>query len=195
MQTFYRRFSVISGFGVLVLVLAANAIITKRQLGVQIENQRWLSHSGQVLFEIGQTESLLKDAETGQRGFLYTGDPKYLAPYNLAIGQVGPSIDKVAQLTADNPRQQARIPVLRKLAQSKLTELAQTIALYRSGRTEEAKALVLSDAGLFAMNDIRKLTSEMGAEEASLEAIRSAAYQMSIRVSAMIAFFAPEMSC
>jgi PAS domain S-box-containing protein len=183
MQTFHKRFSVITGFGLLVIVLATNAIITRRQLGVQVENQRWLSHTRQVLFELAQTESFLKDAETSQRGFLYTGDPKYLAPYNLAIGQVGPSIDKVALLTADNPRQQARISVLRNLAQSKLTELAKTIALYRSGKPEEAKALVLSDAGLFLMNDIRKLTSEMEEEEASLEVVRSAAYQKSIRVT------------
>jgi PAS domain S-box-containing protein len=183
MQTFHKRFSVITGFGLLVIVLAANAIITKRQLGVQGENQRWLSHTKQVLFELAQTESLLKDAETGQRGFLYTGDPKYLAPYNLAIGQVGPSIDEVAQLTADNPRQQARIPMLRNLAQSKMAELAQTIMLYRSGKPEEAKALVLSDAGLLTMNDIRKLMNEMGEEETSLEAARSVAYQKSIRVT------------
>jgi PAS domain S-box-containing protein len=190
MQTFQKRFSVITGFGLLVIVLAANAIITKRQLGVQVENQAWLSHTRLILFELAKTESLLKDAETGQRGFLYTGDPKYLAPYTLAIGQVGPNIDEVAQLTADNPRQQARIPVLRNLTQSKLTELAQTIALYRSGKPEEAKALVLSDAGLFVMNDIRKLTSQMGEEEASLEVIRSAAYQKSIRVTTVCIYLA-----
>ncbi len=147
MQSLHRRFSVITGFGLLLIVLVANAIITKRQLGTQVENQLWLSRSRLVLFELAQTESLLKDAETGQRGFLYTGDPKYLASYNLAIGRVGPSIDKVAQLTASNPRQQGRTPTLRNLAQSKLKERAQTIALYRSGEPEKAKALVLSDAG------------------------------------------------
>jgi PAS domain S-box-containing protein len=190
MQNLHRRFSVITGFGLLLIVLVANAIITKRQLWTQVENQLWLSHSRLVLFEFNQTESLLKDAETGQRGFLYTGDPKYLASYNLAIGQVGPSIDKVAQLTADNPRQQGRIPALRNLAQSKLKELAQTIALYRLGEPEKAKALVLSDAGLFMMNDIRKLTGEMAEEEASLEAIRSAAYQKSIRLTTACIYLA-----
>jgi PAS domain S-box-containing protein len=190
MQTFNKRFSVIAGFGLLVIILTANAIITRRQLGVQVEDQVWVGHTRQVLFELAQTESILKDAETGQRGFLYTGDPKYLAPYNLAIGQVGPNIDKLANMTADNPRQQAHIPVLRNLAQAKVIELAQTITLYRSGRTEEAKALVLSDAGLFTMNNIRKLTSEMGEEETSLEAVRSAAYQKSIRVTAVCIYLA-----
>jgi hypothetical protein len=59
-----------------------------------------VTHTRQVLFEPAQTESLLKDAETGQCGFLYTGDPKYLAPYNLAIGQIEPNIEKLTQLTA-----------------------------------------------------------------------------------------------
>jgi PAS domain S-box-containing protein len=190
MQTFHKRFSVITGFGLLVIVLAANAIITRRQLGVQVENQRWLSHTRQVLFELAQTESLLKDAETGQRGFLYTGDPKYLAPYNLALGQVGPSIEKLTQLTADNPRQQASIAALRNLVQSKSSELAQTISLYQSGNPGQAKALVLSDAGLVTMNHIRKLIDEMGQEETSLEGIRSADYQKSIRVTTACIYLA-----
>jgi hypothetical protein len=59
MQSLHRRFSVITGFGLLLIVLVANAIITKRQLGTQVENQLWLSHSRLVLFELAQTESLL----------------------------------------------------------------------------------------------------------------------------------------
>ena len=47
---------------------------------------------------------LLTDAETGQRGFLYTGDPKYLAPYDLGLGQIEPHLQKLADLTADNPQ-------------------------------------------------------------------------------------------
>jgi PAS domain S-box-containing protein len=183
MQNSRKRFSVVVGFGLLVIVLAANTLITRRQLAIQTNNQVWVTHSREVLLEVSQTESLIKDAETGQRGFLYTGDPKYLAPYNRAINEVEPNIEKLTQLTADNPRQQARISELRNLAQAKLKELAQTISLYRSGKPEQAKALVLSDAGLFLMNDIRRLVDEMAQEEASLEASRSAVYQKSIRMT------------
>jgi PAS domain S-box-containing protein len=190
MQTFHRRFSVISGFGLLLIVLVANAVITRRQLSVQVGNQVRITHTRHVLFELAETESLLKDAETGQRGFLYTGDPKYLAPYHSAVAQLDRHIEKLAQLTADNPRQQARIPLLRNLTREKLSELGQTISLYRSGRTDEAKALVLSDVGLLMMNDIRKLIDQMGREEDSLEAIRSATYQRSIRVTAACIYLA-----
>jgi PAS domain S-box-containing protein len=183
MHSVHKRLSIVAGFGLLLIVLAANAWITRLQLGVQIDNQLWVSHTKEVLFELSQTELLLDNAETGQRGFLYTEDPKYLTPYNLAIGQVGPHIEKLAQLTADNPVQQARIPELRRLANKKLAELAQTISLYRAGKPDEAKTLVLSDVGLVAMEEIRRLIGEMRKDEASLESARSAAYQKSVWVT------------
>jgi PAS domain S-box-containing protein len=183
MHSVHKRLSIVAGFGLLLIVLAANAWITRLQLGVQIDNQLWVSHTKEVLFELSQTELLLDNAETGQRGFLYTEDPKYLTPYNLAIGQVGPHIEKLAQLTADNPVQQARIPELRGLANKKLAELAQTISLYRAGKPDEAKTLVLSDVGLVAMEEIRRLIGEMRKDEASLESARSAAYQKSVWVT------------
>ena len=183
MQAFYKRFSVIAGFFVLLIVLVANAFVLRRQLSVQIADQDWVAHTRQVLFELSQTESLLKDAETGQRGFLYTGDPKYLAPYDLAVTEIGPHLQTLARLTADSLRQKARVPELTSLVHQKLRELAETISLYKSGRADEAKALVLSDAGLSTMNNIRSLVGEMLQDEASLEAVRKAAYQRSIRVT------------
>jgi PAS domain S-box-containing protein len=181
MQTIHKRFSVITGFVLLLVVLVANAIITARQLRIQVGNQAWVARTQQVRFELSQTESLLKDAETGQRGFLYTGDPKYLGPYDLAVTQIEPHLKHLEQLTADTPDELAQIPELRRLANEKLAELARTISLFRAGKSAEAKALVVSDLGLHTMDDVRKLIDEMGQEERSLQADRSATYQKSIR--------------
>lgn len=132
MRTFYKRFAIVTGFVLLLILLFANTLITKRQLAVQIRHGAWVSHSRQVLLELSQTDLLLKDAETGQRGYLYTGDPRYLRPYDFAFTQIEPHIQNLARLTADNPTQQTRIPVLRRLAQEKLGELAQTINVFRA---------------------------------------------------------------
>ncbi len=183
MQAYYKRFSVIAGFVILLAVVLAAAFSTRRQLAVQVQEQTWTAHTRHVLFAISQTESLLKDAETGQRGYLYTGNPQYLAPYDLAVSQIEPHLQELAQLTADNPRQNARIPELRRLAQEKLRELAQTISLYRTGHPEEAKALVLSDAGQVTMGQLRTLLNEMLQDESSLEVARSATYRRSIRMT------------
>jgi PAS domain S-box-containing protein len=183
MQTSHKRFSVLLGFGLLIILLLTNALVTRRQLAVQEGNQYWVEHTHQVLVELSQAQSLVIDAETGQRGFLYTGDPKYLEPYDLAVSQIDPHIDRFAELTADNPHQQARVPQLRILAHAKLNELAQTIALYQAGKKDDAKALVISDRGLFLMNDIRKLIGEMGQEETSLRSARLTRYQRSAEVT------------
>jgi PAS domain S-box-containing protein len=194
MQTAYKRLSVITGFALLLVILIANAVITRRQLGIQIENQAWVAHSRQVLYELAETESLLKDAETGQRGYLYTGDPKYLTPYMEAVGKVQPQIDTLAALTADNPREQARIPQLRDLATKKTDELAQTIAIYNAGRMDQAKTLVSSDAGLHYMNQIRLLIVEMEGDERSLDAERTEHYNQSIGKTVASIYFTSTMA-
>ena len=142
MQTARKRLSVITGFAILLALLVINAFVTRRELGVQVESRLRVDHSRQVLYELSQTQSLIKDAETGQRGFLYTGDPKYLNPYTAAIGNIGAHIDTLAELTSDNGSEQARVAQLRTLSGSKLAELARTIALYKSGQFEIGRAHV-----------------------------------------------------
>ena len=179
-RTAFKRIGILAGFAFLLMLLAGRTIVLRRQLLHQIANQDRVSHTRLVLSELTVTELLLKDAETGQRGFLYTGDPKYLEPYDLAIAQVEPHVEKLAQLTADNPRQQARIPVLRSLLQIKLGELGQTISLYRSGRRDEAEAMVLSDVGLLSMRRIDSLIGDMEQEEASQELAQTVTLQRDV---------------
>lgn len=180
MRTFYKRFSVITGFGILLLLLVANAFVIRRQLGVQISTQRWVVHTREVLSELNKAESLLTDAETGQRGYLYTGEPKYLAPYRTSSAAIAAHLQKLANLTADNPAEQARVAQLQTLTQQKRAELEQTIALYQSGKKEAARKLVVSDAGLIIMNNIHAVIQEMRQEEDSLFAQRTTAYEKSI---------------
>lgn len=180
-----KRAGVISGFVLLLIVLAANAFIVRRQLGVQVKDQSQVMHTRQVLFELEKTESILKDAETGQRGYLYTGDPAYLEPYNEAVGEEDAHLTNLAQLTAGNPRQQARISSLRALAKAKLAELAQTVSLQQSGRPNQAKQLVATNSGKAVMDKIRGLIDEMEAEETSLESAQFDAYRNSIERTAI----------
>jgi PAS domain S-box-containing protein len=183
MQSSSRRMGVVLGFALMFVLLIANGLVTRRQVGMQVATQIWVMHSQQVLLELSQTESLIKDAETGQRGFLYTEDPKYLKDYQNAVSQVESHVSRLELLTADNPGQRARTAQLRSLSQAKLSELAHTISLYDSGRPQDAKALVKSDDGLILMNGIRTLIGQMREEEAALDASRSAAYKKSVRIT------------
>jgi PAS domain S-box-containing protein len=190
MQPFYKRFSVITGFLALLLLLVVDGLVIRRQLAVQVEDQTWVGHTQEVLLQLSNTESLLKDAETGQRGFLYTGEPGYLAPYDLAIKQVDPAINRLAELTADNRREQQRIPQLRNLASRKLAELSKTIELYRSRDPDAARALVQTDRGLLTMEEIRSVISEMQQDETDLRTARTAIYARSVRVTVICIYVA-----
>ena len=188
MQTLYKRSSVIGCFALLLAIVIGAAFVTKRQLDVQVRTEIWVIHTRQVLLQLSQTESLLKDAETGQRGYLYTGKKEYLAPYNLAVANADSHIDALAKLTADNPTQQARIVSLRDQTRAKLAELAETIRIHDSGNKDQAKELVIADSGLVYMNNIRAIVSRMVDTEVALEAARQAQYRKSILLTTTCIF-------
>jgi PAS domain S-box-containing protein len=172
MRLVYRRFSVITGFAILLAVLVINTAVTRRQIAVQDSNQSWVEHTQRVQLELATVESLLKDAETGQRGFLYTGETRYLEPYNAALQQMNAHINNLAELTATNAAQQSRIGTLRTLSNVKLDELATTIALFSEGEKDTARGIVLSDMGKRTMDQLRALMAEMQRDESSLESAR-----------------------
>jgi CHASE3 domain sensor protein len=181
MRLVYRRFSVVGGFAILLAVLVINTAFTRRQIAVQDSNQGWVEHTQRVQLELVTVESLLKDAETGQRGYLFTGEARYLEPYNAAVQQIDSHIATLAELVADNPKQLSRVLTLQTLSKVKLDELATTISLFGEGRKDEARGIVLSDMGKRTMDQIRAQMAEMARDESSLESIRLAAVGSSTR--------------
>lgn len=176
MRARLQRLSVTTGFSLLCALLLVNAAVNRHRVAIQTRAAGWVDHSRQVLFEIEQAEVLLTDAETGQRGYLFTGDPGYLAPYQSAVKQIGPEIDKLAALTPDNPVEQRNVAQLRALAQAKLDELGKTVALARAGHADQARAVVLSGKGVRLMDNIRVLLNSMRSEEYRLDAERENEY-------------------
>lgn len=145
-------------------------------LNVQVlrENQQKILHSHTVLVALDKLISTMQDAETGQRGYLLTGNDKYLAPYNEAVAAVGSRLDTVASLTGDNAAQQRNILQLRRHLDAKLGELGETIDLRRIKGAEAALALVNTDRGKFEMDAIRSQADLMRQEEQRLREIRIA---------------------
>jgi CHASE3 domain sensor protein len=111
MRSTHKRFGVIAGFLILLLLLVLNTAVLRYQLAVQVGHQAWFSHSKRVVQALRDTESLLKDAETGQRGYLYTGKIEYLAPYRFASAEIDSRLHDLALAVGDNPREQAKSPV------------------------------------------------------------------------------------
>ena len=131
-------------------------------------------HTGETLTALEDVLSTVKDAETGQRGYLLTGKDSYLDPYNAAVGEMGPRLEALQRLTIDNPTQQDPLASLKQHIGAKLAELKQTIDLHQSQRQDAALAVVQSDRGKRDMDAIRDQVSTMQREEIDLRAKRLA---------------------
>ena len=131
-------------------------------------SDRWSIHTHEVLEKIESFLSGMKDAETGQSGYLLTGRDEYLEPYHTAVQAVPVQLEELRKLTSDNPSQQSRIETLRALMNEKLAIIKETIDLRRTRGFDQAIDVVSTDRGKQIMDRIRVVIQAMKADELSL---------------------------
>ena len=95
--------------GVVVVGLALMLVGNERAF---VDSSRSVTHTQQVLEQLTSLLSALQDAETGQRGYLITGNTNFLHLYHAVLGRIEQVNSRLRQLTADNPRQQQRLQAL-----------------------------------------------------------------------------------
>jgi CHASE3 domain sensor protein len=132
------------------------------------ESADWVSHSHRVLGELENVLSLMKDAESGQRGFIITGDERYLEPYNAALRQIDAQVAQLGELISDNAAQTGRLQILKNHIRDRRDELAHVITLRREQGVEGAKNRILSDRGRTIMELVRQDAALMRNEELGL---------------------------
>jgi CheY-like chemotaxis protein/signal transduction histidine kinase/CHASE3 domain sensor protein len=155
----------------LALVLAfflISGAIAYRNVEVLRTNNQLIMHSHKVLVAIDALLATTQDAETGQRGYLLTGNDRYLEPYQRAVGDVSSRLDTVSTLIEDNPAQQANMVPLRRNLDAKLAELRETVDLRRNVGAQAALSVVTTDRGKVAMDAFRAELDVMRQEEVRL---------------------------
>jgi CheY-like chemotaxis protein/CHASE3 domain sensor protein len=153
--------------GVLIFFAISGTVAYLNLQTLRDDNQK-IVHSHEVIVALENLLSDAQDAETGQRGYLLTGNEKYLEPYNNALAAISSEVTNVSRLTLDNPSQQAKIAALRVHIDAKLAELKETIDLRRSQGAGEALAVVTTDRGKVEMDAIRAQLAAMAQVEADL---------------------------
>ena len=131
-------------------------------------------HSGDTLAALDDVLSAVKDAETGQRGYLLTGNEAYLSPYNAAAQEIGSRLEALRRLTLNSPAQQDRLTTLKQRVDAKFGELKRSIDLRQSEGPAAALAVVQSGRGKQDMDEIRADVSTMEHEEVGLREVRLA---------------------
>jgi signal transduction histidine kinase/ActR/RegA family two-component response regulator len=158
------------GFLLLLIAASAAAFLSIRRDDATRQVLQTLEIDGQL----HRIQTLVTDAETGQRGFLLTGRLTYLDPYVAAHRELGAALERLAGATVANPVQRRAIADLKTEIATKLAELQQTIDLRVANRPDAALAVINNDSGKETMARIRTILADMSEEERRLFEQRSA---------------------
>jgi methyl-accepting chemotaxis protein len=164
--TFGRKIAM--GFALSFVLLMAIGAISYTSINKLLSISHWVTHSHEVLEHIADVLSDLKDAETGQRGYLLIGDEAYLEPYRTGSVDVLIQVKALRMLTADNPNQQKRVDSMEPLLAAKLAELKETIDVRAKGSVDEAVKIVRGGEGKRLMDNIRRILDQIDNEERGL---------------------------
>src|SRR4051794_27614578 len=136
MKVITRRGLVTAAFAVLFVIWAVDFWVEQHTFYRLQQTQRQISRLKDTRIELLKLVNAYADAETGQRGYLLTGDERYLEPYQSARSRLDASTTRLQKTLSENPELKA----LLEHGQAKLNELQQTIDLRRRGEPEEALA-------------------------------------------------------
>lgn len=156
-----------SGFslaGVILILVATAGYRSTRQL---IEVDKAVKHSQEVRRLLSDLLSGYQDAETGQRGFLLSGQEAYLEPYTAGLADIVRLDAQLTDLTRENPEQQTHLKELRRVGGERLAILARVVKARREAGLAAAQAQLLQGQGLETMRHVRAVIRRMDDTEAS----------------------------
>ncbi|MEP7079588.1 MAG: response regulator [Ginsengibacter sp.] len=148
----------------LLLISSVASFISIRNL---IESSKQVRHSHAVINNLAHILLVMTDAETGQRGYLISGNPEFLGPYNLAQGQSATILQEITSLTGDNVIQQKQLAELKNKILLRFQALENNLNEVKNGKAINMPTL---SAGKLYMEQIRTLIADMqGTENQLLE--------------------------
>lgn len=145
-------------------VVAVASLIALNELGYRrsIESAESMSLQQKKRVELNFLLQNMLDAETGQRGYLLTGDQQYLSSYEEALAQITPTLDKLRDLYITDRAQLAQFAELSRGVSKKMAELEVTVKIRRlGGESENWMQIVRTDVGRSYMDNIRESANVM----------------------------------
>lgn len=153
-------------------------------------DREWVTHSHLVVERLQAIRIDITQAETGQRGYILTGQERYLESYAVGVDKLGYAIDGLRDLTSDSPGQQKAIQRLKLLIEDRLGELTDGIEVRKqSGLLAGVEAVTHGKNGELWMEMIATQIGEMGQTEAALLKIRLETAAASTRKMKVIIVF------
>lgn len=167
--------------GAALLIVAVAAVGMSFRAFDQIEKAaEEREHTALVIERANDLMADMIDAETGQRGFLLTGDEAFLAPYLAARDSIRDQLYLLRQLTFKSaPRK--RLDAVAPMVETKLAYMSDNIELRRANKLDEALANVRSGNGMLLMDSIRAEMEGFKQIEERALALREAKFKTNMR--------------
>lgn len=157
-----------TGFGVALAILLGVMGYAYTRANALDSAAGWVDHTHEVIESLQRAESRLVDAETGQRGYLLTGQREFLAPYLTAGHDVDAALRKAKALTSDNPAQERPLDSLRAMAHERMARMARVIELRDAAGSAAAIDVRELQSGRDVMQRYRRLSHSAEARERAL---------------------------
>jgi signal transduction histidine kinase len=170
-MTFKRK--IIAGFGTALAILILVGVVAFRTMVQNGEDRVWVIHTYLVLQKLDVVLANNVDVETGQRGYILTGEESYLVPYNDGVKRVQENLKELRELTADNPTQQRAMDLLDALVAARLVSASERVSIRREKGLEAGIEAIRTGPGKQQMDEIRTRIGEMKLEEERLLRLRS----------------------
>lgn len=143
--------------------------------------ETWYVHTLKVLLVSGELNTSVHSALRGQRGYLLTHDPRFLAPYHRSVASTPMLLQRLRALTQDNLSQQRSLAALDLQVREYFAHLDRTLVLARSGRQDEAMRMVRLGEGKHRIDAILGAVAKIDAEEERLLQERRIAFEQAAR--------------
>ena len=173
------------GFALLVGISVATVYLVDRAA----TDTRRLTQTLSVEDKLSNVLLSVRRAESSQRGYLFTDDPKYLAEFYEAEPEARQLVEELRTLTRDHPARQATLDEITRHLEAKFKEMGETVNLNQRGDSIGARRLVLSDQGRAITESLRKVIDTAIIDEARLAADRTAQSQQTNRLLLYVTLF------
>ncbi|MGQ0456790.1 MAG: sensor histidine kinase [Hyphomicrobium sp.] len=137
----------------------------------------WVAHTLIVQQQFAKAFSAAQDLETGQRGYLLTGDESYLEPYHSAKASLPDIKTTLTKLVSDNPEQVEMTKNIDTILDARLERIDASIARMRAGETEAARGVIQSGEGKVIMDQLRALIAQAQQQEQTIFEARQSSYE------------------
>jgi signal transduction histidine kinase len=155
------------------LALVAISVASVILVNQAREDNGRVVHTVEVENQINTVLLEIRRAESAARGYLLTFGPQFLADHEAAVASAIPAVDRLAQLTSDNPVQIENIRKLRPAVEQRLSQFAQEMDFLKRGDQANAAELVREAAVSNTTGSIRDVATAMLAEENRLFVLRT----------------------